>query len=166
VAATCPWCSAARAAGPTCPRCGANYAKAEQIKTQGRAVAVPVPEPAVLSEPVFAGAVLAAMEDRAVDDPALEFKLSVAAVPAMLAVALLFHLFLPGLQRIFLGMPIHELGHALTAWFTGYAAIPTLWKTIIFDERSWSAPSTSRRAPRRCCSRSAATASAWCSPRC
>jgi hypothetical protein len=95
VAATCPWCSAARAAGPTCPRCGANYAKAEQIKTQGRAVAVPVP--AVLSEPVFAGAVLAGMEDRAVDDPALEFKLSVAAVPAMLAVALLFHLFLPGL---------------------------------------------------------------------
>ena len=35
--ATCPWCNAPRDAGPTCPGCGANYAKAEAIKAHGRA---------------------------------------------------------------------------------------------------------------------------------
>ncbi len=76
------------------------------------------------------------MNDPAVEDPAFEFKLCVAAIPAMLALALAFHVFTPGLQRVTLGMPVHELGHAVSAWFTGFWAIPTLWKTIIPEERS------------------------------
>ena len=80
------------------------------------------------------------MEERAVEDPALELKLCVAAIPAALALALAFHLVMPGVQRIFLGMPIHELGHALSAWFCGFWAIPTLWKTIIPEERGFLAP--------------------------
>jgi hypothetical protein len=44
------------------------------------------------------------------------------------------------LQRTFLGMPVHELGHAVTAWFTGHAAVPTLWKTLIADSRGFIAP--------------------------
>lgn len=110
--ASCPWCSAPRVAEASCPRCGANYAKAALIKTQGRAV----------------------------EDPALELKLCVAAIPAALALGLAFHLVMPGVQRIFLGMPIHELGHAVSAWFCGFWAIPTLWKTIIPDERGFIAP--------------------------
>jgi hypothetical protein len=47
---------------------------------------------------------------------------------------------LPGLQRIVFGMPIHELGHAVTAWFCGHAALPTLWKTLVAEERGWLAP--------------------------
>lgn len=42
------------------------------------------------------------------------------------------------LSRIFLGMWIHELGHAVTAWFFGFFAFPGPWKTIVGDERSWS----------------------------
>ncbi|MBA3453959.1 MAG: hypothetical protein H0T42_12765, partial [Deltaproteobacteria bacterium] len=32
-------------------------------------------------------------------------------------------------------MPLHELGHAVSAWWSGYAAIPTLWKTLIPETR-------------------------------
>ena len=132
VTATCPWCNAPREAGPACPRCGANYAKAEQIKEQGRAQAE-----AVVEAPV---AVPAVVVDPAVADPAFELKLCVAAIPSMLVLALLFHFLTPGVQRIALGMPIHELGHAVAAWFTGFWAIPTLRKTIIPEERSVIAP--------------------------
>ena len=130
-AATCPWCSAPRDAGPSCPRCGANYAKAEQIKVQGKAeqaiAAVMIEDPVEFKDP-------------AVDDPILEFKFCVFALPAMLLLAYLFHFLTPGAQRIALGMPLHELGHAVSAWFTGFWAIPTLWKTIIPEERGVVAP--------------------------
>jgi len=127
---TCPWCSAPRAAGATCPRCGANYAKAELIKAQGRA--------AIMEKPV--AAVIAGPDDQAVDDPLLEWKLCVAAIPAALGLGVVFHLLTPGLQRIFFGMPVHELGHAVTAWLCGYFAIPTLWKTLIPESRGFVAP--------------------------
>lgn len=39
-------------------------------------------------------------------------------------------------SRVFLGMWIHELGHAVTAWFCGYAAFPGPWRTVIGEERS------------------------------
>ena len=77
---------------------------------------------------------------RAVDDPELEWKFCVGALPAMLALGVLFHLFAPFLQRTFLAMPVHELGHAITAWLCGYFAIPTLWKTLVPDERGFVAP--------------------------
>jgi len=50
-------------------------------------------------------------------------------------VGLLFHWVMPGVQRIFFGMPLHELGHAVSAWFCGFFAIPTLWKTLVFEGR-------------------------------
>lgn len=83
---------------------------------------------------------MAATIDRAVDDPALEFKLCVAAIPVALALGIVFHILTPSLQRIFLAMPIHELGHAVTAWFCGYFAVPTLWRTLIPEERGFIAP--------------------------
>jgi len=85
-------------------------------------------------------AVIVGSEAEAVDDPGFELKLCVAAIPSMLLLALVFHFLAPGLQRIMLGMPIHELGHAVSAWFTGFWAIPTLWKTIIPEERGVVAP--------------------------
>ena len=129
-AATCPWCSAPRVPGVTCPGCGANYAKAEQIKAQGRAAVI---EEDVLPEPL--PAVIVGAEDTAVDDPELEWKVCAVAIPAALLLGVLFHLVTPGLQRIFFGMPVHELGHAAAAWFCGFFAIPTLWKTIVFEGR-------------------------------
>ncbi len=136
---TCPWCNAPRVASENCPRCGANYAKAELIKTQGRAPVVAAEPAAPAAEPAIAMAIVG-IEDRAVEDPALELKLCVAAIPVKLALGLLFHFLTPGLQRIAFGMPIHELGHAVSAWFCGFSAIPTFWKTIISEERGFIAP--------------------------
>lgn len=142
--AACPWCSAPReASAESCPRCGANYAKAEQIKAQGRAatpaaaVAAAAPVPAMPAASVDEDSLAGLPE---VDDPVLEWRLCIGAIPAALALGVLFHYLAPGLQRIFLAMPVHELGHAAAAWFTGYWAIPTLWKTLVAEERGFVMP--------------------------
>jgi hypothetical protein len=71
-------------------------------------------------------------------DPALEWKLRAAAVPSAIGLAFAFHAWPTGhwLQRTFLSMMVHELGHAVTAWWCGFAALPTLWKTLIPETRS------------------------------
>jgi hypothetical protein len=81
-------------------------------------------------------------EFEGVDDPELELKLAAGALPAMLLAALLIHWsgIGPMIQRIFLTMPVHELGHAITAWFCGYAAVPILWKTIVPETRGFLMP--------------------------
>jgi hypothetical protein len=68
----------------------------------------------------------------------LEWKLRAAVVPAAIALAFAFHAWPTGhwLQRTFLSMMVHELGHAVTAWGSGFAALPTLWKTLIPETRS------------------------------
>ena len=65
-----------------------------------------------------------------------------AAIPVALTVALVIHLSGIGafLQRLFMTMPVHELGHAVAAWFCGYSAIPTLWKTLVPETRGFIAP--------------------------
>jgi len=72
------------------------------------------------------------------DDEALEWKLRAVAVPAAIALAFAFHASPTGhwLQRTFLSMIVHELGHAVTAWWCGFAALPTVWKTLIPETRS------------------------------
>src|SRR5690349_15232031 len=104
-ATLCPWCQAPRAEGPACPRCGANYAKAEAIKQQGRAVAMPVPAPAP-AEPVFQSKTQGLQPlseyvdpDAAIDTQA-EWKLCLVAVPAALAAGLLLHALVPAFVRI------------------------------------------------------------------
>src|SRR3954463_15824102 len=98
---TCPWCSAPRVAEPSCPRCGANYAKAEQIRVQGKA-AGKAESPGV-KELVPPQDSLAGLPE--VEDKQLEWWFCVAATPAALVLGVFFHLALPGTQRIFLGMP-------------------------------------------------------------
>ncbi len=138
VTTSCPWCSAPRVTGSTCPRCGADYAKAEAIKTHGRATAEPPPV-RIASDPAIRTATSASpAEWKAVTDPELEWKFCIAAIPLALCAAIAFHASGMGamLQRIFLTMPVHEFGHAVTAWFCGYAAVPTLWKTLIPETRA------------------------------
>lgn len=79
------------------------------------------------------------MSEDAPVDPTLEWKLRTVAIPAAIALAFVFHAWPTGhfLQRTFLSMMIHELGHAVTAWWCGFAAIPTVWKTMIPETRSW-----------------------------
>lgn len=142
-AATCPWCQAPRQDGPECPRCGANYAKAEAIRKHGRAeVAVtPLAEAVPEAQILFAGS--AELDDRAAfDDPRTEVWFCVLAIPAMLLIGILFHQFELGrfAQRLLFTMPVHELGHAVTAWICGFGAIPTVWVTIVMEERGVVAP--------------------------
>ena len=79
-----------------------------------------------------------AMADDVPLDPALEWKLRAVAVPSAIGLAMAFHAWPTGhwLQRTFLSMMVHELGHAVTAWWCGFAAVPTVWKTLIPETRS------------------------------
>jgi hypothetical protein len=143
----CPWCGAPAVAGPKCPRCGAIYAKAEAIRLHGRADS-PEDEPAQNAEegarqpPAPEPALLIYGDEFSNDairiaDPALEVKFCMAALPIALILGVVFHAFRLGhfLQRTFLSMPVHEFGHAFTAWFCGRAAVPTLWKTLSAESR-------------------------------
>ena len=155
--ATCPWCNAARETGPggplSCPSCGAIYAKAEAIRAHGRAIATPAAAASPVGPPVHAGLDPAAMaaqfdvdnpadEWQLVDDPGLEWKFCVGAIPIALVLAMIFHAsgLMASLQRIFLSMPVHELGHATSAWLCGFTAIPTVWKTLVPETRGFIAP--------------------------
>lgn len=144
VTALCPWCSAPRDSGTTCPRCGADYAKAAAIKTHGRAVADAPPSAAKDQHDsalvIHADAPMAGLP--IVADPRLEYQFCLVAIPGMLLIAVAFNASGLGasLQRIFLTMPVHEFGHAVTAWFCGYTAIPTLWKTLVPETRGFIAP--------------------------
>lgn len=134
---TCAWCDAPKTSDIVCPRCGANYAKAEAIKKHGNAKAVvdaaPAPEIRLDSSPDDGGTDYAAL----VKDPAAEWNNCLYALPAMLlgAWACQHWNIFDGLQRITFGMPVHEFGHALTAWLAGYNAIPTFWFTHTSAER-------------------------------
>lgn len=66
-----------------------------------------------------------------------EWKLRAAAIPGALVVALAFHAWPMGhfLQRTFLSMIVHEVGHAVTAWWCGFGALPGLWRTIVPETR-------------------------------
>jgi hypothetical protein len=139
VAQTCPWCNAPRDPGPSCPKCGANYAKAEAIKQQGRAAPVAAAVEPGNTELARKLADFTVEEDpERVEDPLLEFKFCLAAIPAMLFIAVLFNITGMGhsLQRMFLAMPVHELGHAVTAWLCGFFAIPSLWVTRTAEDQS------------------------------
>lgn len=72
----------------------------------------------------------------------LERQFCLWAIPAMLFVAMMFNITSLGhfLQRTFLTMPVHELGHAVTAWFCGFAAIPMPWRTLAPEARGVTAP--------------------------
>ncbi len=66
-----------------------------------------------------------------------EWKRRAIAVPVALLLALAFHSWSAGhfMQRTALTMPLHELGHAVTGWLSGFACLPTLWKTRIPEAR-------------------------------
>lgn len=144
MSAHCPWCEAPRGVGENCPRCGANYAKAEAIRKHGRAeVAVPVaPEESVTNAQIFIAEDADLGDSEVIDDAHTEFWMCVAAVPAMLLIALAFQSMEWGrwFQRLLFTMPVHELGHAVTAWLCGFGAIPTVWVTITMEERGFVAP--------------------------
>lgn len=86
----------------------------------------------------WCGAVRDSRWTGAEDDARLERRLRLIVVPALLVLAGLA-LRSDGMRsvaRTFLSMWVHEIGHAVTAWFTGFAAFPGPWRTILGSERS------------------------------
>jgi hypothetical protein len=124
--ATCAWCGAPRSAASTCGKCGADYDKAASLRAQEALVPV-VPAAGVVVHPT--GRAWTAGEE----ELATERKLRLLAPPLTLLVAVAFHATSIGhfLQRTFLTMMVHEVGHAVTAWYCGRFAIPMLWKTYV-----------------------------------
>ena len=108
-----------------CLKCGiifAKYLAFEKAVAEVRPVAAPEPEPS--------------REEIQQDQQKAhrEFLFRVFALPAALLMGWLINLTAPMLTA-FLEMWLHESGHAITAWFCGYAAFPTAWITLIPDER-------------------------------
>jgi hypothetical protein len=148
----CPRCQAPRGAGPECPRCGVIYAKADaraareaaskQALPPADAVALaPPPEEVPLIDPAW----LVRPEDALrsdvlpeatpslnadAEEAAYEWKLHAAVIPAVLLVSWVAVSGSLGFVVRLFTMPLHELGHAISGWFCGIVAIPTLWKTL------------------------------------
>lgn len=152
--------------GPECPACGVIYLRAEvraaarqaeerELANQDAAWREAEDRRLALREalethaaPTFVPPLVEAMPERVTPDLAFddsdaadatfEAKLRVCVLPAALVLAWLavhspdFH----ALSRIFLTMPVHELGHAVSAWFCGFSAMPSLWVTPVSEERS------------------------------
>ena len=112
--AKCPGCGAPRLPMAHCPQCGAIYE----------------PEAAPASK-------IGVWRDHD-DDGRLELRLRTIAPIVALALAWLAYSAELGrsIFRTFLSMWLHELGHAVTAWLSGFAALPGPWRTSIAESRS------------------------------
>ena len=106
-----------------CLKCGVIFAKFLAFE---KAVAEVRPVEPVEPDPVAT--------DEAKSTARREFLLRIFALPAALLIGWLLNFAMP-LLTAFLEMWLHESGHAITAWFCGYAAFPTAWMTLIPDER-------------------------------
>lgn len=139
---SCAWCGAPRGDGPRCPKCDAIYAKAEALRAGASADPDAVAPPTVGPAPRASQSRWKDGWAGASEDLNLELRLRVAALPAALLIAFLCQAS-PGLhrlQRVFLSMMIHELGHAVTAWLCGFAALPSLWFTRVAEQRGLVTP--------------------------
>ncbi|HEY3450011.1 MAG TPA: hypothetical protein VGK67_26905 [Myxococcales bacterium] len=156
---TCPKCGSPREQGPVCPRCGVIYAKAA-ARASAQAQAQRPAAPSAPAEPALPVIPLSASEAEAPgttaapastvlaevspfweldpDQAELEWKLRAAAVPAALLLARLWMETGMGrsLGRIFFSMWLHELGHAIASWLTGFSAVPLPWLTRTAESRS------------------------------
>src|SRR5262245_25231966 len=135
MSSTCIRCDVPRVAGPECSRCGVVYERAERrVATQRDGASVATGEP-LLAPRLSAGAEFASRQ-RLVSTRA-ELQLARFAVPAaIVAWWVLIHTGMGGFfARTFSGMWLHELGHAVAAWLSGFPALPGPWVTAVGAER-------------------------------
>jgi ribosomal protein S27AE len=145
----CPRCGEPRILAPECPKCGVLYAKAEA--RAARLAPQPAPARPAAPEPAQPAPFSYAEPERPphlppeglawsgdLEDARLELRVRQFALPVALGAAwLVVNSPMGGsLIRIFLSMWVHELGHAVTAWFCGFPAIPGPWVTPTWDTRS------------------------------
>lgn len=143
----CPRCGEPRILAPECPRCGVLYARAEaraaQLATRAAPPAPAQEEPPPPASPAGPGAppfpsLAGAAWGGEPEDARRELRMRLFALPAALGVAWLLvkSPVWGGMLRIFLSMWVHELGHAVTAWFCGFPSMPGPWVTHTGEERS------------------------------
>lgn len=139
-----------------CLKCGIVFSKYKppvdvSAATEVRAVSGAVAKqpdaavPAKLTDPKTAAAMVSSFAasldaDLSPDthtSPATEFKYRLLALPLALLVARWLTGTSFNMVAGMLAMVVHECGHAITAWLAGRWAIPTLWVTIIGQNRSW-----------------------------
>ena len=104
----CAWCDHPKDAGPTCSKCGADYAKAEAIKQHGKEDSKTIS--ATATGALDNGFTMEVIDSAAaIEDPGLEKKICLGALPSMLAFAFLVQLsgFGSSIQRIAFTMPVH-----------------------------------------------------------
>jgi hypothetical protein len=75
------------------------------------------------------------VEDPAGPDSRRELYVRALALPSTFALAQLVVTTMPFAARI-MGMWLHEAGHAVAAWLSGFTAFPGPWMTAVGDERS------------------------------
>lgn len=139
---SCPGCGIPRTAGPECPRCGIIYSRADVRRAR---LAFDVSVKAALEPPSFAPPVVPAAPvpeaawEGSVDSARQELIVRAVAIPGALLLAWLITATGLGrwFARTFVGMWLHELGHALAAWLCALPAFPGPWATRVFEERSF-----------------------------
>ncbi|MHB8876369.1 MAG: hypothetical protein ACYC8T_21970 [Myxococcaceae bacterium] len=111
-----------------CPSCGALRGHLLGCADDDPRFALPPPAEAVPAPEGEAGEEL------------FEWRVRLIALPVALGLAALSHLTGPGafVMRLCVGMPLHEVGHAIAAWFTGHLAFPLPWVTSM-SARGYSA---------------------------
>ena len=108
----CTRCRAREVPLPRCPYCATLGTELELIKS---------------AEPYHG----------VVAEELLQRRLLIWAPPAVFLLGyLLMHAGAENFVRIFFGRQLHELGHAVAAWVTGFSAFPGLWVTSVSAERS------------------------------
>ncbi|HEU0264505.1 MAG TPA: hypothetical protein VFR01_02130 [Geobacterales bacterium] len=106
----------------TCLRCGIIFAK--YARHQEAHLATPVPATAEITD------LSALQEERS------ELRYRIVALPMALLLAWMLANTGGGFfLRTFIGMWVHESGHAVTAWLAGFGAFPGPWFTPVSDER-------------------------------
>jgi len=138
--ASCPRCGAPRAPGPECPRCGVIYVKARPapaaLSSATPAARDPVTEGAGGARGPLPGTAPAVWRG-GVDDARRELLIRAVSPPAALLAAWGLVSTGPGhaLVRTFFSMWLHELGHAVVAWWSGHGAFPGPWRTPVSSGR-------------------------------
>lgn len=105
-----------------CLKCGLIFAKYQAFQESLEAVRPVAPERSLEQ----------AAEEQG--KARIEFLCRILALPGALLFGWVVNWAMPTLAAM-LSMWLHELGHAVTAWFCGYAAFPTAWITAIPEER-------------------------------
>lgn len=136
----CPKCQFDHPSQTTeCLKCGVVFSRYHEAAAApasaaagNEAIAVPVAPAVAPLEPIERSA-KASPRNEALN----ELRYRVLAVPLALLLGRLVAGSGMSALAAFLAMPLHESGHAITAWLTGRWAVPLLWVTMHGEERSW-----------------------------